>query len=90
MHLTPERPQETFSYSSRSRMLPRVRQEMDKPSCALCGAQTQWYGWLHGWLCPACKPEELEEQETENEALEQLQPKERTYLMPKSSYNSLT
>ncbi|HEY9635899.1 MAG TPA: hypothetical protein V6D14_21005 [Coleofasciculaceae cyanobacterium] len=42
---------------------------MDRPSCDICGAETQWYGWLHGWLCPVCIPEELAE--SEDEAVDQ-------------------
>ncbi|HEY9738994.1 MAG TPA: hypothetical protein V6C90_00750 [Coleofasciculaceae cyanobacterium] len=27
---------------------------MDNPKCKICGEKTQWYGWLHGWLCIEC------------------------------------
>jgi hypothetical protein len=50
---------------------------MDRPSCEICGAQTEWYGWLHGWLCPACQAEELEEKETEDEVEENSNPNRR-------------
>lgn len=33
---------------------------MDKPRCNNCGAETEWYGWLHGWLCVACEAGNLE------------------------------
>jgi tRNA(Ile2) C34 agmatinyltransferase TiaS len=28
--------------------------KMDNPKCKICGEKTQWYGWLHGWLCIEC------------------------------------
>lgn len=45
---------------------------MDRPKCPICGAETQWYGWLHGWICMSCNGEELDD-ETEEDVLEQPQ-----------------
>jgi tRNA(Ile2) C34 agmatinyltransferase TiaS len=44
---------------------------MEISRCENCGTETQWYGWLHGWLCSVCESETSEELEREDEAVEQ-------------------
>lgn len=36
---------------------------MNNPKCENCERETQWYGWLHGWLCSTCNVEQLKEDE---------------------------
>ncbi|MBD0344725.1 MAG: hypothetical protein ICV63_07820 [Coleofasciculus sp. Co-bin14] len=39
---------------------------MDNPKCKMCGDETQWYGWIHGWLCVECDAEVVEAVEDED------------------------
>ncbi len=39
---------------------------MDNPKCKMCGDETQWYGWIHGWLCVECDGEVVEAVEDED------------------------
>ncbi len=49
---------------------------MDNPKCKTCGNKTQWYGWIHGWLCVECDAEIVKAVEDEDTSPDKQQPEE--------------